>query len=599
MTALDPQAEYHQRRGRHAAELQAAMLQDGRLAAVRGVVFLVGLTLLIVWLSTGTPAVAWLLVPTVAFVAAVLWHGSIIARKFRATLAVSFYDRALDRLAWRWSSVGPDGSRYRNPDHPYADDLDLFGTGSLFQLVSCCRTRLGEDRLAAWLLTAADGPTVLARQAAVAELRSRFDLRESVGLLQTAAGGGNQNLLRAWAGVPARPFGRLIKLAATACGLLFWIALICWSVGLVPLSLPIIGFALCVAVFSSRRQRVLEAARGIDDAEAGLAPLADLLAILERETFTTPLLQGIRSRLVPQDGRACSLRIRQLQRLAHGLEAALRNQFLVPLALSVGLQIDLADRAERWRELFGPQVAHWLDVVGDFEALLSLSGYAAEHPADVTPQLTADGPQFVARQIGHPLLPAAHCVRNDVQLADPVRLLVVSGSNMAGKSTLLRSVGLNTVLALAGGPVRAESLTLSPVRLGSVIRVADSLQQGKSLFFAAIERLREVVRLAGGEPPLLFLFDELLAGTNSHDRQVGADAVLRRLLHDGAAGIISTHDLALTEIGTALGTAAVNLHFRDVLHGDTLRFDYTLRPGVVDRGNALALMKLIGLIETP
>ena len=587
--------EYEERRSRFRAEAERLGRADGRIALARGITFLALIAIGVCWLATGRPSPVWLLVPAVAFIAAVAVHGGVLKRKRRAVRGVAFYERGLDRLAGRWGGIGATGERYRDATHPYADDLDLFGAGSVFQRLWCGATRLGEDRIAAWLLHPAGVEVVRSRQEAVEELRGRYDLREAIGLLEAREQDGNQNLLRAWAGVPPRPIAGWIRATAAILSVLFWSGLLLWAIDTVPVSWPVGAYAGCLVLTFAMRTRVAEAVGRLDRAEAGLTELSEVLRIAERESFSSLLLRSVPERLATE-GVPSSARVSELHRLSHRFDAALYNQFFAPIAITFGLPIFLAHAAELWRARFGGAVPKWLDAAGDFEALLSLSGYAAEHPDDPWPVFAAEGPIYLARRLGHPLLPDDKCVRNDVSLGEPVRLLVVSGSNMAGKSTLLRAVGVNAVLAFAGAPVRAEALTLSALQLGSVIRVADSLQTGKSLFFAAIERLKRVASLAGEQPPLLFLLDELLAGTNSHDRRVGAEAILRRLVEEGAIGIVTTHDLALTEIADGLGAVAANVHFRDVLVGDTMRFDYTLRPGVVDRGNALGLMRLVGLL---
>lgn len=587
--------EYDDRRSRFAAEAGRLGRLDARIATLRCAIFLAGLGLAAVWLATGRPSVLWLVLPAGAFLAAVIAHAGVLRRLSYARRGVALYDDGLDRLNGRGSMGGPDGSRYRDATHPYADDLDLFGPGSLFQALWRGATRLGEDRLAGWLLNPANGETVRDRQAAVEELRDRFDVREAIGLLDGGGSEGNQNLLRAWSGVPSRPLSPAVRATAAVFAVLFWCGLTAWAFDAAAVSLPVAGYAACLVMTFLLRGRVAEAVGRLDRAEAGLSALADVLRIVEGERYTAAALQGVRERLATE-GVPCSRRIDELHRLSHFFDAVIYNQFAAPIGIALGLPVFLTHAAEVWRGRYGHAVPAWLDAAGEFEALLSLSGYAVEHPDDPWPVISPGGPLFAAKDLGHPLLPDDRCVRNDVSLGDPVRLLVVSGSNMAGKSTLLRAVGVNAVLAFTGAPVRAANLTLSPLRMGSVIRVADSLQTVKSLFFAAIERLKRVTSLAGGEPPLLFLLDELLAGTNSHDRRIGAEAVLRRLVEDGAIGIVTTHDLALTEIADALGSVAANAHFRDVLVGDRMRFDYTLRPGVVDRGNALALMRLVGLL---
>jgi len=238
----------------------------------------------------------------------------------------------------------------------------------------------------------------------------------------------------------------------------------------------------------------------------------------------------------------------------------------------------------------------WLSAVGEFEALCALAAHAYENPDDAYPEVAEDGPCFEGESLGHPLLPRARCVRNDVHLSGETRLLLISGSNMSGKSTLLRTVGINTVLALAGAPVCATRLRVSPLVVGATLRIQDSLQAGRSRFYAEITRLRQLLDLAkAAPPPLLFLLDEILHGTNSHDRRLGAEAVVRSLLDRGAIGLVTTHDLALTHLAEVLARMAVNMHFADQIEGDQITFDYLMRPGVVQHSNALALMRAVGL----
>ena len=249
---------------------------------------------------------------------------------------------------------------------------------------------------------------------------------------------------------------------------------------------------------------------------------------------------------------------------------------------------------EAWRRVSGPDIGRWIAAIAELEAISSLASFAYEHPAAAFPEIVADGNCFEARGLRHPLIGEAKCVANDVAIGGARRLLIVSGSNMSGKSTLLRSVGLNTVLAWAGAPVTATSLRVSPFAVGASIRIVDSLQDGKSRFYAEITRLRQIVEAAGAGPTL-FLLDELLSGTNSHDRKIGAEAVIRTLVERGAVGLVTTHDLALTRIQQEFGEAAVNVHFEDQLEDGRIRFDYRLKPGVVERSNALELMRIVGL----
>jgi DNA mismatch repair ATPase MutS len=233
--------------------------------------------------------------------------------------------------------------------------------------------------------------------------------------------------------------------------------------------------------------------------------------------------------------------------------------------------------------------------VGEIEALLSLSGYSYEHPADPFPEFLEGPPCFNAEQLGHPLIPAAKCVRNDLGVCDETKVLLISGSNMSGKSTLMRAVGINTVLAMAGAPVRAQNLQLTPLQIGASILINDSLQEGSSRFYAEITRLRHICDLAEKHPPVLFLLDELLQGTNSKDRLIGAEGIVRALLASGAIGLISTHDLALTNIGQEQDHRLRNVHLQDEIQEGQMTFDFKLHDGVVTKSNGIELMRLIGL----
>jgi hypothetical protein len=336
-------------------------------------------------------------------------------------------------------------------------------------------------------------------------------------------------------------------------------------------------------------KRVNKILDGVEKRADDLAVLAATLERIERESFGAPRLAFLRDAMF-HDGRPASRRIAALHRWVELLEMR-KNPIVLPWL--IGTQVAMA--VEAWRRVSGHDVAVWVDAVAEFEAMASFAAYHFENPDDPFAEVVEDGPRVEARGLGHPLLPKAACVRNDLRIGDDLRVLIVSGSNMSGKSTLLRSIGANVVLALAGAPVKATSLRLSPVAIGATLRVQDSLQEGKSRFYAEILRLRQVVDLTGGPSPLLFLLDEILHGTNSHDRLSGASAVVRGLIDRGAIGLVTTHDLALAEVAETLAPRAENVHFEDHFEDGVMRFDYTMRPGVVRKSNALALMRAVGL----
>ncbi|HET9599365.1 MAG TPA: DNA mismatch repair protein MutS, partial [Anaeromyxobacteraceae bacterium] len=499
--------------------------------------------------------------------------------------------RGLARVDGRWIGAGETGERFLSDDHPYAADLDLFGRGSLFELLCTARTLPGADLLARWLLAPAAAAEVRARQSAVRELAPRLDLREDLAVLgEDVRAEVHAERLPAWAEAP-RALSSALAVPAAALAAAAVSALVLWFAGVV----HGLAFAAAVlaewAVLRAVRGRVESVLGGVERPGHELAVLAELLARLEREGFEDPRLVGLRAALVG-DVRA-SRTIRHLSKLVERAGWA-QNQLFAPIAFLLLWKLQAALAIERWRAAHGREVRAWIAAAAELEALAALAGHAFLHPDDPFPEIADAGALYEAEAVGHPLLPAARCVRNDVRLGPEARLLVVSGSNMSGKSTLLRTVGANAALALAGGPVRARRLRLSSLQPGATLRIQDSLAEGRSRFWAEITRLRQLMDLAAGPMPVLFLLDELLAGTNSRDRRAGAEAVLRALLARGAIGMVTTHDLALSELAAALGTAA-NAHFEDEVHGSEVVFDYRLRPGVVTRSNALALMRAVGL----
>ena len=288
---------------------------------------------------------------------------------------------------------------------------------------------------------------------------------------------------------------------------------------------------------------------------------------------------------------AALTKLRSLVDLINSRDNVIVKVLDVPLMYSV----QVAFAAEKWRAAHGKSLRLWLDALSEIEALLSLAAYSFEHPAYPFPEFISGAASLEGTALGHPLLASSTCVRNDVALGNPARVLLVSGSNMSGKSTLLRTIGINVVLAMAGAPVCAQRLRLTPLEVAASIRVNDSLREGSSRFYAEIKRLRSIFDLAGNGPPLLFLLDEVLQGTNSKDRRVGAQGVVRALLKCGAIGLVTTHDLSLTEIGEPLDHQLHNVHFQDEIEDGMMKFDYRLREGVVTKSNGLELMRIIGL----
>ena len=565
----------------------------------------------LVWLALSGPRITilWTLIPAAAFVALMAAHARLTRQVERERRAARFFERGLARLDGSWPGTGSTGDAYLDLAHPYAQDLDLFGIGSLFELLSTARTRTGERTLARWLLEPADRQVVASRQAAVTELRPRLDLREDLAVLaEDARTGVDADSLAAWGEAPPQFDGRALRLALWACTLLgiggaaAGVALLLNLTGTTALAggtrlllrdLFLATLAINGWFYYRQNKRVSEVVAAVDKAAHELGLISEVLVLLERERFQAPLLVSLRASLTAE-GVPPSRRLAQLKRLIEYLDSR-DNVFVRMAEVFILWTPHLAVRVEQWRRRSGPAVRRWLAAVGEIEALASLASHAFEHPQDPFPEFTEESPLLEAVEIGHPLIPESKLVRNSVSIGGSLRLLVVSGSNMSGKSTLLRTLGVNVVLAQAGAPVRAVRLRLSPLAVGASIRVNDSLQGGISRFYAEILRLRQILDLTGGGRPVLFLIDEFLHGTNSHDRRIGAEALVRGLVERGAMGLITTHDLALAGIADALGERARNVHFEDRIEDGKVLFDFSLQPGVVRKSNAIELMRSVGL----
>ena len=598
---VPPHAEYTQRLQVRQTTVAQLSDRDRLIGNTRLSLFLLAVGFAWFFCRPGTLSWWWLLVPLGIFVGLVLLHERVRHRLRLAERSVAFYQRGLARLEDRWAGTGEQGTDFLDDGHPYAPDLDLFGQGSLFELLSTARTRGGERTLAEWLQRPAAPDEIQARQAAVEELQPKLDLREALVLRGADVRAGVDpdifaRLLARQDGQDGKPlFTNLPTIRLVLAGLAAGsaLSLIGWQlVWFSAIPFVVIG-SLAGGAVLLLRSRVNQSLAGIEKLLHDLSLLSELLAGLEQERFSSPRLTALRNQL-HSEGLPPSEQITRLRRLVALLESR-KNQFFAPIAALLLWKTQVTLAIEAWRENSGRAIGQWLAVVGEFEALSSLASYAFEHPIDPFPEILALGPTFESKGLGHPLLPEANCVRNDVSLGDPLQVLVVSGSNMSGKSTLLRTVGANTVLALAGAPVRAESLRLSPLMPGATLRIQDSLQAGSSRFYAEITRLSQIMDLTKESVPVLFLLDEILHGTNSHDRQTGAEAVVRSLIKRHAIGLVTTHDLALAHVAEALSPKATNVCFEDHFADGQIQFDYRMRPGIVQKSNALALMRSVGL----
>jgi hypothetical protein len=587
---VSPSEQYSDRLARRTESLVRLDRLDGRVGSARLV--LAAAFLALAWACTEHRASpAWLFAPASLFIAVVLYHQRIRSLQSLARRAVAFYRAGLERMCGQRLDGGASGDEFNDEHHVYGADLDLFGRRSLYERLCTARTPMGAGTLARWLLAPAALQTIRERQTCVGELRARIDLREDLaihGEPQRIAV--SANTLEKWAAAPSElsrgwlGIAAILLVAAGAATAGIWAI---WGLAFPFLAVLVVDASLTYAF----RTHVHAAVSGVEHAYEDLELFSALLRRIEAEPFDAPPLRALKEELSSHSLTA-STTLSKLATLVNFVEAR-RNPFLAPLMLPLMYTIHSALAAERWRRRHGHVVQSWLNVLGNIEALESIAAYSFERPADPFPEFLDGSAAFIAAGLGHPLISLQARVRNDVDISGETRVLLVSGSNMSGKSTLLRSVGINTVLAMAGAPVCAARLRLTPLQVGASIRVNDSLYEGSSRFYAEITRLRQLFEPA--TLPLLFLLDELLQGTHSTDRRIGAQGVIRALIERGAIGLVSTHDLALTD-GIKLEPGALkNVHFQDELLGGELKFDFKLRDGIVTKSNGIELMRAIGL----
>ncbi len=510
---------------------------------------------------------------------------------------VTLYDRALARVDGSAPQSGHTGEQFRTAAHLYDRDLAILGPDSLFGLLAITRTGVGQRGLARDLLEPHTREATLGRQIALQELASRLDLRETIALLGVSD---FQQLpatfFDTWLDAPPPTFHPALRpaLLISTIGYLFLtlagvLHLASWAFLRPNIALLLVAQTI---IALSVRKRVVPLLNSSSRLSNQMQIFRDGIALLQFQGFRASDLVALqRSTLEPANAVPAIARI---QRQFVVVEQRAGNlSLVVSLLLCAGTHAALSIAA--WKRQHATALKQWLAAWAEFESLNALATYAFEHPENTYPKILPEGAAvFEATALAHPLLPG-DAVPNDIRLDPAQSLYLISGSNMAGKSTLLRAIGLNAVLAAVGAPIRAASARISPLRIGASLALTDSLAEGKSKFLAEVERLHAILKLAEHDAPVLFLIDEIFSGTNSLDRRVAAEAVARALMHCGAIGALSTHDLTLTEMAADPALRAANVHMASLDPADPLAFDYRLRPGVNPSSNALAILRLIGI----
>jgi hypothetical protein len=592
-----------------------ARAKFGQIATARLLVGLATLACALWALQPASPrGTGWLaLVGVLTFLVLVRVHDRVERLARHEAAVAAWHDARVARIARTWSALPAPWQPTLDPHHPFAHDLDLFGRGSVFELLGPVGTSAGARTLSSWLLEPASAATIGARHDAVRELAARGEFREQFAAhaaLVEQGGAFDMARFLEWAESDAWLHARRWLLwLSRALALATPALLAAQGAGLVGGSWWLATLTLgLVATWVVRHP--LDHAIGLATGwEPAIRSWVDLLTLVESTSFEAAHLRASQAALGAGHARA-SRQVARYQRVVAFAEVRHTALLHFPLHALTLWDFHVWSALERWQQRSGRHVRDWLRALGDIEALVALATHAADHP-DWQPAVVIEGAErFDAHALGHPLLAPATCVRNDVIVGPPGRVLCVTGSNMSGKSTLLRAIGVNAVLAQAGATVCAASLRMPPVQVQTSLRIVDSLTEGVSYFMAALEQLKRVVEAADaagrdGRPRrgqlVLYLLDEILQGTNSLEREEAVRIVLRHLLATPAIGAITTHDLALTRT-PELADHGDHVHFRETLDEQEgvlrMTFDYRLHPGVATSRNALALMRLVGLADT-
>lgn len=594
-----PLVDHAHRRQVFEAQANALEQQANRLSMARLALFFAGATLLATAFVERSPL--WLGAAIGCFVGfgiAVFVHAKVLARVEGAKVRRDIHARHVTRISGGWQSFPSTGAGLLPTTHAYAWDIDLLGQGSVFQRIDVTHTERGERMLADWLGAAAEHEVAKARQVAVAELADAVELRQELEASALLAADGRKLEAGRFHELAQRPllFDRAtwlkpvmfalpsLTLGLYVAGELGMLSTRAWYI-------PVAAQLVVLRSFSQHIRHTLDLAaarQGVVEA------FEQMLIVIERPKFSAPRLQAIQQRLAV-DSIPPSQHVKRLRRWTGFAE--LRRQVLLYIVVNPLTLWDLHVLAglERWIRDVGRHTDGWFEALAELEALCCLATLAHAEPHSIFPELVNATEPLAIDALAHPLLPSASRVANDVQTQGPGSAIVITGSNMAGKSTLLRALGTNLALALAGGPVVAKDFTVSPMRLRASMRANDSLERGASYFHAELTKLKGVTRDLETGAPVFFLLDELLRGTNTKARIEGARAVIAHLVKRRALGVVATHDFALADFEERYPGRAENAHFTDTMRDGEMIFDYRLRPGVVQTSNALELLRRAGI----
>ena len=595
---MAPNTWYTQRIDETLRQLSQTKTQINRISLLRVLLFVAGFAGLILFYRSGT----WAVVLTVCctflpFFILVKVHNRLYFRKEQLETQLKLNQDELEGLEGDYSAFD-EGSEFVDARHPYSYDLDLFGRKSLFQALGRTCTHIGKQTLATWMqhhLT--EKAAIETRQESIRDMSRRMEFREAfrvTGSINRGADSDEEEISR-WSQTPS------------VLQHLWWVKLCLWAVPGINILLLALGllhilslswFGMMFTVFVILSFGLIQRGTLIQETYGKklktLNRYAKLITLAKGETWQAPALRELTDKL-DIDGHSPAEALMQLSKELDRLD--LRNNQLLYVILegSMFFQLRQIVRIERWKARYGKYLMGWLEAVGELDALCSLGTFAYNHPAYTYPTIAGQPFCFLARNMGHPLMPEAQCVKNDATIPSRPYFLIITGANMAGKSTYLRTIGVNYLLACMGCPVCCESLTLYPAQLITSLRTTDSLSDNESYFFAELKRLKRIIDLLDEGQELFIILDEILKGTNSADKQKGSLDLIRQFMRLKADGIIATHDLLLGTLADQFPEYIRNYCFEADIKDNELTFSYRLREGVAQNMNACFLMRKMGI----
>lgn len=595
---MNPENHYTERLSLTKGQLQQVKKQIFRISMLRLTLFIAGVAGIYFFFSQTPLLIVCICLTFLPLFILVKIHNHFFIRKEWLETQARIIQEELQALSGDYSSF-EDGKEYVNPEHPYSFDLDIFGRRSLFQSINRTCTFFGKDRLAKWLQNHLHKKTSIEkRQEMVREISEHTLFREQFRVAGLVHHGQSSDAekIQAWSQSPAQYLhAGWVKAFIWGVPVINSLLLITSLIGWTSFSCLGLSFGIFLVLSFGIIKRATYIQETYGKQLKSLNGYARLIALAKAEDWKSAGMLELMERF-NLNGQSPVQALQQLSKELDRLDLR-NNQFLyVLLEGSIFFQLQEIVRIERWKVRYGQHISEWLETVGELDALCSLGTFAYNHPQYTYPELTEKPFCFLATQMGHPLMPASQCVKNDATIPSRPFFLIITGANMAGKSTYLRTIGVNYLLACVGAPVCCEKLKLHPNQLITSLRTSDSLSDNESYFFAELKRLKRIIDLLNQGQQLFIILDEILKGTNSMDKQKGSFDLIRQFMQLKANGIIATHDLLLGSLIKQFPEEIRNYCFEADIKDNELTFSYKLREGVAQNMNACFLMKKMGII---